>query len=112
MTYPTKRKAAAGSARRKKSGRAVPDRKSRAIPAQPPQIFVRTGGSSAHRFHRAHLRNRKGYVYLSWRDGEKVRTFYLGKAPRKSPTPAGSAAAAQLAGAGELLERPRRRKTT
>jgi len=36
---------------------------------------------------RAHLRNRNGYVYLTWRDGERVRSFYLGKAPRKCPTP-------------------------
>jgi hypothetical protein len=35
---------------------------------------------------RAHLRNRKGYVYLTWRDGQRVRSFYLGKAPRKCPT--------------------------
>lgn len=31
---------------------------------------------------RAHLRNKKGYVYLQWRDGDEIRSFYLGKAPR------------------------------
>ena len=41
---------------------------------------------------RAYLRNKRGYVYLCWRDGDRVRNFYLGKAPRKSPT-------MQLAGA-------------
>lgn len=35
---------------------------------------------------RAHLKYQRGYVSLKWRDGEKVCTFYLGKAPRKSPT--------------------------
>ncbi len=35
---------------------------------------------------RAHLRNKGGYVYLCWREGERVRNYYLGKAPRKSPT--------------------------
>ncbi len=46
--------------------------------------------------HRAHLRNKKGYVYLRWREGKRVRTFYLGKAPRTSPT----TAIADLAAAG------------
>jgi hypothetical protein len=55
----------------------------------PPDIYVRVEGQNtwSTKYASAHLRNRKGYVYLTWRDGEKVRSFYLGKAPRKSPTP-------------------------
>jgi hypothetical protein len=45
---------------------------------------------------RAHLRNKRGYVYLSWRDGGTVRTFYLGKAPRSSPTESAGGAPDQV----------------
>jgi hypothetical protein len=55
---------------------------------------------------KSHLRNRRGYLYLCWRDKGTVRNFYLGKAPRKSPT----AAAAIGAGAGELARSQRRAK--
>jgi hypothetical protein len=61
--------------------------KRRATPLNP-EIYVR--GESAFgmvEFKRAHLRNKRGYVYLCWREGDRVRNFYLGKAPRKSPTP-------------------------
>ena len=53
-----------------------------------PKIFVCTSPEShhAHDFSRAHIRNKRGYVYLAWRDGNRVRNFYLGKAPRSSPT--------------------------
>ena len=85
--------------------------------ATPPEIFIKCV-DRAHPWRdpyaRAHLRNRKGYVYLTWRDGERVRSYYLGKAPRKSPTadpPAG-------AGAGDLVRssrisprRPKQRST-
>ncbi len=63
----------------------------------PPEIYVRSGeGQWSGRYHRAHLRNRRGYLELCWRDGERVRTFYLGKAAKKFPTPATS-------GPGELV---------
>jgi hypothetical protein len=54
-----------------------------------PAIFVacpHEGWQQSH-MSRAHLRNKRGYVYLCWREGNRVRTFYLGKAPRSSPTP-------------------------
>jgi hypothetical protein len=52
-----------------------------------PEIYVHGEGAfGTVEFRRAHLRNKRGYVYLCWRDGDRVRNFYLGKAPRKSPT--------------------------
>lgn len=65
----------------------------RRVRQEPPDIYVRLGGESHYgAYSHAHLRNKKGYVYLCWRDGDRVRNFYLGKAPRKSPTPADPAA--------------------
>jgi hypothetical protein len=54
----------------------------------PPVIYVATSPEPYHvrELSRAHIRNKRGYVYLAWRDGDRVRNFYLGKAPRKSPT--------------------------
>ena len=57
--------------------------------SKPPEIYVRYEDERRpwrDKYKRAHLRNKAGYVYLCWREGSKVRTFYLGKAPRKSPT--------------------------
>jgi hypothetical protein len=74
--------------------------------ADPPRIYVALEGKEVWetgRFAEAHLRNKKGYVYLCWRDGDRVRNFYLGKAPRKSPTgrPAiGAARARRRSGPG------------
>lgn len=56
-----------------------------------PDIYVRAprpGTYSGLAFVQAHLRNKRGYVYLCWREGQTVRTFYLGKAPRSCPTAA------------------------
>lgn len=71
--------------------------KSRTSP--PPEIFVKSVQHDTWHapFCRAHLRNKKGYIYLQWRDGERVRSLYLGKAPRKCPTDRDQV---QLAGAG------------
>lgn len=45
-----------------------------------PEIYVKLPLDAAGKLYsRAHLRNKRGYLYLSWRDGEKVRTLYLGK---------------------------------
>ncbi len=82
--------------------------------ASPPEIFVKCVDRQhpwRDPYARAHLRNRSGYAYLTWRDGERVRSFYLGKAPRKCPT-----AGPELEdGAGELGRStrisPRRAKT-
>jgi hypothetical protein len=80
---------------RKKNGRARSCRARRAKPRLNPKIFIRLERESrtpyferGSIFVAAHLRNKKGYVYLCWREGTRVRNLYLGKAPRKSPTPA------------------------
>lgn len=82
---------------------------------EPPKIFVLVGFDAVMRsgiymgnegrYARAHLRNKRGYVYLCWREGERVKNYYLGKAPRKCPTDPPRAAAPrsrrrQVAGAG------------
>ena len=56
---------------------------------KPPRIFVKTYEGPYHgRMREAHLRNKRGYVYLCWRENGTVRNFYLGKAPRSCPTTA------------------------
>ena len=51
----------------------------RAKPA-PPQIFVLTSEEAPTRYARASIRVKAGqYCYLMWRDGKRVRNFYLGK---------------------------------
>ena len=95
---PTKSSAETGARKIKKngSGRSLAKRRSSI-----PEIFVRCADRShpwRNPYARAHLRNKRGYVYLSWRDGGQVRTFYLGRAPRKCPTSA--------AGPGELETLP------
>jgi hypothetical protein len=50
-----------------------------------PRIFIALKrGPAGEQYAQAHLRNKRGYVYLTWRDGDRVRTFYLGKAPRNA----------------------------
>ncbi len=52
-----------------------------------PEIFVAVGqGQWSKVYHRAHLRNKQGYLYLCWRQSGTVETFYLGKVKQKSPT--------------------------
>jgi len=99
---PTKLTAVKGSKKRPRAAIA----KCRAVP---PTIYVYERDpqhSWRDPFIKAHLRNKLGYVYLCWRSGKRVRTFYLGKAPRSSPT----TAARGLAGAGELQTSGRRGK--
>ncbi len=75
---------------RSRRGRKTAPRRSpgpRRAQQTPPEIYVRAGeGQWSGRYHRAHLRNRRGYLELCWRDGERVRSFYLGKAAKKFPT--------------------------
>jgi hypothetical protein len=83
-----------GKARIQKSRKS---RERRRATLEPPSIFVaKNCGGPGQLYARAHLRNKRGYVYLTWRDGDRVRAYYLGKTPRKSPT-----RALELAGAGE-----------
>ena len=51
---------------------------------------------------RARIVEKRGYVYLTYREGKTVRTHYLGKAPKTSPT--------ESAGPGAGPGRQRRRK--
>jgi hypothetical protein len=108
MAYPTKVTAANSSKPvKKKRPRAIAARRR----ASPPEIFVKCVDRDApwrDPYARAHLRNRNGYVYLTWRDGQRVRSFYLGKAPRKCPTPE-LAIEASIARPRQLLEDPPRR---
>lgn len=112
MAYPTRRRRPMPPAKRKSTRKKSAIVESRVKP--PPEIYVRVEGRESWRlcYARAHLRNRKGYVYLSWRDGERVRELYLGKAPRKSPTL--ELAGKRLAPASHELagRRPRRVKLT
>lgn len=83
----------------RKTGRKRPSLARRAI-REIPEIFVYVSEEAfGHRYKRAHLRNKRGYVYLCWREGVRVRNFYLGKAPRKSPTLEGSGAGCRRAAA-------------
>lgn len=88
MTSPTKRLGAS----RRRATKKLPSYRSiarRRVKPKPPEIFVRSLGLwGMQDYARAHLRNKDGYLYLSWRDGKKIRTHYLGKAPQSSPTPA------------------------
>jgi hypothetical protein len=77
-----------------------------------PEIYVlatnQPGFYAGPRYCKAHLRNKKGYVYLQWKDSTEVRSFYLGKAPRSSTTevaPARAAGLAQLARSGRARNR-------
>jgi len=87
MTSPTNLAAVSGGRKtRKKPPRAIAkDRRTKRLR---PRIYVLVGTQSIYpRYALAHLRNKRGYIYLSWRDGKKIRTFYLGKTPRTYPTP-------------------------
>lgn len=54
-----------------------------------PRLFVLVPDGRAYRGSRyvsAHLRNKRGYLELCWRDGKRVKTVHLGKAANSSPT--------------------------
>lgn len=90
---PTRKRGRVLPRKTRKTRRARPKPRRR---VEPPRIYVEVtnnGGYGMNAHARAHLRNKRGYVYLCWREGDRVRNYYLGKAPRKSPTP-------DLAGAG------------
>lgn len=49
-----------------------------------PLFFVKIKTTSQYGYEReefaaAHLRNRKGYMYLVWRMGKRVCSYYVGK---------------------------------
>lgn len=54
-----------------------------------PDLFVRLSPEhpwDGPHLAKAHLRNKRGYVYLVWRDGSHVHEFYIGKAKRPYTT--------------------------
>jgi hypothetical protein len=55
-----------------------------------PDLYVKIKNGSYHRYLwcKASLQTKAGYLYLSWREGRKVKTIYLGKAKKSSPTTA------------------------
>ena len=56
--------------------------------AEIPEIFVKTTNAMRAEYARAHIRVKGGkYLYLAWKDGDRVRNFYLGqKRNRVLPT--------------------------
>lgn len=86
MSSPTNRKILSRSQKRLRCGETA-IAGARRPKAEAPEMYVKTRGSELFpRYHRAHLRNRGGYLYLGWREGARVRTWYLGKAAKSSPT--------------------------
>jgi hypothetical protein len=82
MFSPTKSNRPLGRKKLKKNPSRRP-RPARRVKLPPPKIFVRVTNDNLYPvFRPAHLRNKRGYLYLSWRDGERVRTHYLGKAKK------------------------------
>lgn len=64
--------------RRKKLPRTIARR--RRAKAEKPDIFVRTREDWPPRYAHAHIRVKAGkYLYLVWRDGGRIRNFYLGQ---------------------------------
>lgn len=50
-----------------------------------PEIFVKTTNAFRTEYARAHIRIKGGkYLYLAWKDGDRVRNFYMGQ--RKNRT--------------------------
>lgn len=93
-SYPTERTKMIARRFRKKKGKG----KARRGRVEAPKIFVAVGrNEDGPKYSQAHLRNRGGYLYLSWRDGDRVREFYLGKGRKVSPTK-GPAAVRALCG--------------
>jgi hypothetical protein len=65
-----------GNARKKRPRTIV---KSRRAKPEMPEIFVRTKNERFPRYAHASIRVKAGrYAYLVWRDGGRIRNFYLG----------------------------------
>lgn len=57
----------------------------------PPKVFLRLPtqrGYYGFVYVPARWRIKGGYVHLQWREGKRVRTWYIGKAKKSFPTPA------------------------
>jgi len=56
------------------------DRGKRRATPEKPEIFVRTKEEWPSRYAHASIRVKTGgYLYLVWRDGGRIRNFYLGR---------------------------------
>jgi hypothetical protein len=56
---------------------------------KPPDIYIRVPKSRAYSsftYTPARWRIKHGYAHLAWREGKRVRTFYIGKAKKNFPT--------------------------
>ena len=54
--------------------------KPRRAKAETPDIFVKTTEGSRSSYAQANIRIKSGkYLYLQWRDGDSIRSFYLGQ---------------------------------
>ena len=63
--------------------------------AEIPEIFVKTTDAMRSEYARAHIRVKGGkYLYLAWKDGDRVRNFYLGQ-KRNSALPTSGARGAR-----------------
>ena len=54
-----------------------------------PPLFVAVSGRAPYggqKYSAARLRDKGGYLYLQYRDGGKVRSIYVGRAKKSSPT--------------------------
>jgi hypothetical protein len=75
----------------------------------PPEIYVLVRAEDGiAKYSRAHLRIKRGYHELCWRDGDKVRTYHLPKRVKASPTRGGAAGAGVRAAGARGSGRPRR----
>ena len=99
---------------RKRSSRAAKRPRKRPLePRRVPDIFVRVekpfGNMELGGFAKAHIRIRRGcYRFLVWRDGGKIREFYLGRLRQRAPT-SGTELGHQVRGAGEACSSSSRR---
>jgi hypothetical protein len=70
-----------------------------------PEIFVKTTNAMRTEYARAHIRVKGGkYLYLAWKDGDRVRNFYMGQRKNRTlPTsPARGAARARRRGPADV----------
>jgi hypothetical protein len=109
---PTRRSDRNVDKNRSLSSRGASAKKSRTKQPEPDIYVSAPGRFGFPSYHKASLRNSKGYLILQWREGEKVRSYYLGKARRNSPTvssPAGRSSSSPAPARSQLLGRIKNR---
>lgn len=88
--------------------------------AEIPEIFVKTTNAMRSEYARAHIRVKGGkYLYLAWKDGDRVRNFYLGQkrnsalptsVPRGDAGTRSPAVAAQISVGQKAQDRAKQKK--